>query len=80
MSVVAKFVINETAQTQYGGRVKASPVGGENDPRVTKKDEDEAFWNATPQGSIELVITNPGALEQFQCGDTFYVTFDRADT
>jgi hypothetical protein len=39
--------------------------------------EDEAFWNATPTGNMEITITNPAAAEQFQPGDRFDVTFER---
>lgn len=36
-------------------------------------------WSmATPAGSVELVITNPAAFEQFETGKQFMVTFDSA--
>lgn len=40
--------------------------------------EDLHFSKSTPQGSIEMHVSNVDALEQFQVGDTFYVRFERA--
>lgn len=77
MSVVAKFTVNEVRSNVTGGGVKLNAVYPSEDPKVTTSDEDQAFWEATPQGLIDLVITNSSALEQFQAGDQFYVTFER---
>lgn len=41
--------------------------------------EDIAFSLATPSGSLEMNITNPDALEQFQPGDIFYLRFEKAE-
>jgi hypothetical protein len=37
--------------------------------------EDRRFSEATPNGSMEIFVTNPAALEQFTKGKTFYVDF-----
>lgn len=52
---------------------------------VTKEDDNEnfdnrAFYRSTPQGTIEMVIQNPSAAEQFQTGDLFNVEFERIAT
>jgi hypothetical protein len=55
--------------------VRLNPVyAGQN-----ASEEDKAFWDATPNGSIELTITNPAAAETFELGETYYVDFSRAD-
>jgi hypothetical protein len=41
-------------------------------------EENKAFWNATPGGSISLTITNPDAVSFFNPGDEIYVDFTRA--
>lgn len=40
--------------------------------------DDASYYRSTPQGKIEMVIQNPDAAEQFQVGDSFYVTFEKA--
>lgn len=41
--------------------------------------DNRAFYRSTPQGTIEMVIQNPSAAEQFQVGDLFNVEFERID-
>jgi len=41
--------------------------------------EDISFSLATPSGQIEMSITNPDALEEFQPGDEFYVRFEKVE-
>lgn len=37
--------------------------------------EDHAFYNATPQGTLEMLIQNPYGAELFQPGKKFYLDF-----
>jgi len=37
--------------------------------------ENEAFWEATPSGRIELGIVNPGAIEELKIMKEYYVDF-----
>ena len=80
MAVVAKFQVNsvELYANASTRKVKLGPVyaGPGADPKLTTK-EDGAFWQATPNGSLEMIIDNPDASEQFQPGDKFYLTFER---
>lgn len=81
MAVVAKFQVTSVEQFQWAGqKVNLQPVyaGPGADERVTSK-EDGAFWEATPNGGLWMTINNPEAAEQFQPGDSFYVTFERAN-
>lgn len=41
--------------------------------------ENRAFWEASPNGSIELTINNPAAAEVFELGKSYYVDFTPAD-
>lgn len=42
-------------------------------------EENKAFWNATPAGSISLSISNPAALDKFEAGEEYYVDFTPAE-
>lgn len=79
MGVVAKFRVTSTEAFEYGGtKVKMQPVSDQGDPKVTSK-EDGSFFEATPSGLLEMQVNNEAAAEQFQPGDRFYLTFERAD-
>lgn len=79
MGVVAKFNVASVKQMVGRSVVEMSPVSpSADDDRITRE-ENEKFWQATPNGRIELHIDNPAAAEQFQAGDPYYVTFEPAD-
>lgn len=78
MGVVAKFQVTEVVLRPYNAEVKLSPVSATDDGTVTQPGEDKAFWEATPSGALSMTIKNEVAAEQFQPGDKFYVTFDKA--
>lgn len=69
--VRAKFNVAEI--TKYGNaggtRVVLHPVQG-------GSDENKAFWQWTPSGSIELNLSNPDAV--FEFGE-YYVDFTKAE-
>ena len=50
----------------------------ETDETKNADPENVRFTKATPSGSIRLAIDNPAAMEQFQCGDQYYVDFTPA--
>lgn len=50
--------------------VKLSAVSGE---------ENRPWSQYTPQGTVELHITNPDAVKQFAIGATYYVDFTPAE-
>jgi hypothetical protein len=85
MAVVAKFRVTEVVnrESYVEGKVNATidlmaEHPSDDDDQVTR-DENEKFWDATPQGKISMTIQNPLAAEQLQPGNRFYVTFERAD-
>jgi hypothetical protein len=78
MISIIRAKLTVTAVTEYnnnnGGKtVKLTCVY---DPSIP---EDRRFSQATPNGSMELHITNPAALEQFKTGKTFYVDFTEVE-
>lgn len=78
MSVKAKFNCNSLEQfaNTYAKKVRLSAVTAYNGPSCDATDEDKAFWEATPQGTIEIYINNPSAIQFFTPGKTYYVTFE----
>lgn len=47
---------------------------------VYDQDGPNASWSkATPSGKIEMLITNPGAVEQFELGKDYFVDFSPAE-
>lgn len=41
-------------------------------------EEDKAFWEATPNGKLEMKIDNPNAADFFEVGRQYYLTFEAA--
>lgn len=75
MSVVARMKVFELKQNNWGTTVSLQPeTPAEGDPH---HDEIKAFYAATPTGRFEATITNELAAEQFQLGDTFYISLER---
>lgn len=77
MTVRAKFFVSEIKHLHNGAKgadqaavVKLSPVYG---------DENKPWSKFTPQGSIELMITNPSAIEAFSPGEAYFVDFTPAE-
>ena len=66
-----KFNVAEIAKQGNGGgtRVTLLPVMG-------NSEENEAFWKNTPNGTIELHISNPNV--EFEFGD-YYIDFTKVD-
>ena len=63
----------EGAQEAFGiPQVVLQPVYAGSDA----SEEDKAFWDATPNGKLEMTITNPDAAEFFELGKEVYVTFE----
>ncbi len=42
--------------------------------------ENKKFWDATPSGKIELGMVNQKAVDQFELGKEYYVTFQEAQS
>ena len=72
MKVIAKFKCDEVAQTVYGGKVRMSPVTGDNP-------ENKEFFKWTPSGSLEMGTVNLEALKEFIPGSEYFITFEKAE-
>lgn len=78
MAVVAKFSVGSVEQFTYGSTVRLQAImPADSDDKITR-DENTRFWEATPNGRFEMTVNNPAAAEQFQPGDQWYLTFERA--
>lgn len=75
----AKFRVSEV-KNQYLGQhydgvcahISMTPVFDDGN------EENKSFSLATPQGNIELTITNPDAIKNFSLGESYYVDFTPA--
>lgn len=72
--VIAKFRVDETARQFWSPtaeKVKATAVYG-------GSEENRSFAEATPSGSLEILVTNPAVGGFFELGAEYYVTFEKA--
>lgn len=75
MTVRAKFRVNARRQQYVGENIPPQEVV----ELGAVSDEANKSWSQyTPQGRIEMHITNPEAAGQFAVGDHFYVDFEKA--
>ncbi len=74
-TVRAKFVCSSVTRFAYPGQVQVvlSPV------MDSKTPENKSFWDATPNGKLDMTITNPAAGEQFEPGKSYYLDFTPAE-
>jgi len=79
--VRAKFVVHAVEKSAWGEQTEHNP-----NPPVHHKvklcpvsGEDNKVWSeATPSGSIEMLVTNPAAVAQFVLGADYFVDFTHA--
>lgn len=69
MKVTAKFRVDSITE-HYWGKAKTVSLMA-----VYDGDGNKSWSDATPSGSLEMTITNPGAYEQFKLGSEVYLTF-----
>ncbi len=76
MTIRAKFKVGMIARYApgMGAHVKLTPVYSTDPEHENKK-----FWDATPNGNIELHIQNPIAVEAFELGAEYYVDFTKVE-
>lgn len=78
--VRAKFFVTEVKHVgtpgsePYASVVMAPVFGGYGDGKVN-----ESWAKYTPSGKIEMAITNPAAIDQFNVGMAYYVDFTPAE-
>ncbi|MEH2068904.1 MAG: hypothetical protein V7K47_12210 [Nostoc sp.] len=47
-------------------------------PVLKSSEENKSFWQATPNGKLEMCVTNPKAKEFFEAGKEYYLDFTPA--
>ncbi|MET3527282.1 hypothetical protein [Phenylobacterium koreense] len=74
MSVRAKFYVQKIEHVYTGptsgdcANIILSPVYGDG--------SDNAAWSKwTPNGKLEMTVTNPAAIAQFELGKSYYLDF-----
>lgn len=72
MAVKAKFEV-ESVTAYRGDQVNVTLRAC-----TTGSEENKDWSKYTPNGKIEMTITNPDASAQFQPGHEFYITFEHA--
>jgi hypothetical protein len=73
MAVRAKFRVHQAKRNDWGTEVVMHPV-------YSGSEENKKFWDATPNGQIQMTIKNEVAAEQFQADKEYYVDFTAAPT
>lgn len=70
MPIIARMKVDSILVSVYGREVKLSVVttGGDDDPN-------KSFAKYTPVGDLRLVITNPDAMDAFEAGKEYDITF-----
>jgi len=79
MTVRAKFFVSEVKHTGTPGSdpfavIVMQPVFGS----YGDGKENESWSKYTPSGKLEMSVTNPGAIEQFEIGKAYYLDFTPA--
>ena len=86
MNTVAKVKVQsiKTSEGYYKGKqviaryIEFSFVGNHYDKDPKLQEENNAFWDATPSGTLNMYINNPEAAKEFEVGKYCYVTFTDA--
>lgn len=77
-TVQAKFWC-QNIQHQGPASSEADPVATVTLAPVYGDNAENADWSKyTPSGKIEMCITNPAAIEQFELGSEYLITFEKA--
>lgn len=80
--VRAKFRVTDMQNANWGEQwegaktITLHPVGG---GQGGESEENQAFYAATPGGSITLSVVNAAAATQFRLGGEYYVDFTPAE-
>ena len=85
MAVRAKFKLNSYT-TEMVGNWEDGKLVGQVEKRTLNftpvyssgSEENKAFWNATPTGSLQLGVVNQEAWKNFELGKEYYLDFTPA--
>lgn len=74
MATVSRVRAKMTVESLSGNAIKMRAI---NDPNAQPGSENASFTKATPNGTVEMTIDNPDALNYFKAGDEVYVDFTK---
>lgn len=78
-AVRAKFVCNSITRQRHWDPSKGETQTIKLTPVVGGSEENKAFYEATPSGSIELMTVNEETAKSFELGKYYYVDFTPAE-
>jgi hypothetical protein len=79
MMMRAKMKIDSVERFALCENLRMRPVCKSGGYPADGSDEDNTFAKFSPSGSLELTITNPALLGQFNPGDTYYLDFTKVE-
>lgn len=75
-TIRAKFSCWEVKVDEYGEHIHLEAVYGTDDK---DNEENNQFSEATPSGTLKMMISNPSAMKFFEQGKEYYLDFSIAD-
>lgn len=79
MGVRAKFVVQSITRNQHWDKSKGEFQTIKLSPVTSGSEENKAFYEATPSGTVELATINPEAGNYFELGKEYYLDFTKAE-
>ncbi len=79
MTVQAKFWMSDIHHQSPARHTKESVATVTMQPIYADGGENDSWSKYTPSGKIEMCITNPDAVDRFELGQEYLITFERAD-
>lgn len=71
----AKFVVNSIERSRYANNDTINMIAVYDESTA----ENRRFAKATPSGKLEIIISTPEALSEFELGREFYLDFTPVD-
>ncbi|MFT9385508.1 hypothetical protein [Acetobacter sp.] len=76
-TVTAKFRCDNVVRHESSAEVYLSPDCSGNYFEPGTEHPNKTFWDATPCGHLQMVITNQAAANMFEAGALYTLTFER---
>lgn len=74
-SVRGKFTVTQVTRNHYNPEAAEITL----QPKYSDTPEDNSYSKATPNGNIQLSVSNPLAVESLALGKVFYIDFTPAE-
>jgi hypothetical protein len=76
MPVRAKFRVDTITESCWNKNARTIKMSAVYDDGI---EENKRFFDATPSGTLEMLVNNPSTIEQLELGKTFYIDFTPAE-